>query len=73
MLSVCLWIPLPINFWMPEPVFMKLGTHIMAPEPIPAAYIMKPSSQSVCRYLQPTIVSRQRFSKNVTAATNTAQ
>jgi hypothetical protein len=26
MLSVCLWIP-PVNFWMPEPVFMKLSIY----------------------------------------------
>jgi hypothetical protein len=32
LLSVCLCIP-PINFWTPEPIFMKLGTYITAPEP----------------------------------------
>jgi hypothetical protein len=26
--SVCLWIP-PINFWMYEPIFMKLGVYIV--------------------------------------------
>jgi hypothetical protein len=24
----------PINFWVPEPIFMKLGMYIMEPEPI---------------------------------------
>jgi hypothetical protein len=36
LLSVCVCVP-PINFWMPEPIFMKLGTYITAPEPISAA------------------------------------
>jgi hypothetical protein len=28
----CLCIP-PITFWTPEPIFMKLGKYITAPEP----------------------------------------
>jgi hypothetical protein len=24
----------PVDFWMPEPIFMKLGMYIMAPDPI---------------------------------------
>jgi hypothetical protein len=31
-LSLCLYVSL-INFWTPEPVFMKLGTYIMEPNP----------------------------------------
>jgi hypothetical protein len=46
MLSVLLCIP-PINFIMPELIFMKLGMHIMAPEPISTAHFMNPSYQSV--------------------------
>jgi hypothetical protein len=53
---------------MPEPLFMKLGMYIMAPEPISTAYFVIPSHQSVCLYVY---VAGQRFSKNVTAATNT--
>jgi hypothetical protein len=34
--AVC--IPLPINFWMPEPVFVKFDIDIMASEPISTAY-----------------------------------
>jgi hypothetical protein len=34
--SACLCIP-PINFRTPEPVFIKLGTYITAPEPISTA------------------------------------
>jgi hypothetical protein len=49
---------------MPEPVFMKLGMYIMAPEPISAAYIINPSNQSVCV----PIFARQRLGKNITAA-----
>jgi hypothetical protein len=32
-LCVCMYIPLN-NFGMPEPVFMKLGMYIIAPEPV---------------------------------------
>jgi hypothetical protein len=39
---LCLYIP-PINFWMPEPIFMKLGMYIMTPEPISTAYFINPS------------------------------
>jgi hypothetical protein len=57
MFYVCLRIP-PINFWMAEPVFMKLGVYIMAPEPIWTAYSINPSRESVCLYLYPPIVAR---------------
>jgi hypothetical protein len=66
MLSVCLWIP-HITFWMPEPIFMKLGTYITEPEPISTAYFMNPSHQPVYT----PIVARQRLGRSVTAATNT--
>jgi hypothetical protein len=45
--------------------------YIVAPEPISAAYIINPSHWSVCLYINPTIVARQRLDKNVTAVTNT--
>jgi hypothetical protein len=32
---------------MPEPVFMKFGMYIMAPEPLSTAYFINPSHQSV--------------------------
>jgi hypothetical protein len=43
--EVCVSVSPPptIYFWMPEPVFMKLGTYIMAPEPISTAYFVNPS------------------------------
>jgi hypothetical protein len=66
---LCTSLPL-INFQMPEPVFMKLGVYIMAPEPFSAAYVMKPSHQSVCLYVYTHLVARPRIGKNVTAATN---
>jgi hypothetical protein len=56
---------------MSEPVFMELGMYIMAPESISIAYFINPSHQSLCLYLYPPIVARQRLNKNVTAATNT--
>jgi hypothetical protein len=38
-LCVCVCVSMypPINFWMPESIFMKLGIYIMAPEPISTA------------------------------------
>jgi hypothetical protein len=53
---------------MAEPIFMKLGIYVMAPDPISTAYLVK---QSVCLYAYPYIVARQRLGKNITAATNT--
>jgi hypothetical protein len=46
---------------MPEPIFMKLGMYIKAPEPISTAYFINPSHQSVPLYVYPPIVTRQRF------------
>jgi hypothetical protein len=43
----------------------------MAPEPIATAYFINPSLQSVCLYVYPLLVARQRLGKNFTAATNT--
>jgi hypothetical protein len=40
-----------INFWMPESIFMKPGAYIMATEPIPTAYFLNPSHQSVYLYI----------------------
>jgi hypothetical protein len=40
--AVCVPVYPPINLWMPEPIFMKLG-YIMTPEPISTAYIINPS------------------------------
>jgi hypothetical protein len=45
--SLCLYIP-PINFWMHELIFMKLGMYIMTPEPISTAHFINPSHQSMC-------------------------
>jgi hypothetical protein len=57
---------------MPQPVFTKLGMHIMEPELISTAYfIIDPSYQSVCPYMYLPIVARQRLGKNVTAAMQT--
>jgi hypothetical protein len=63
---LCVCECLPINLLMAEPIFMKLGMHIMAPEPIWTAYFINASHQFVCLYVY---VARQRLGKNVTAAT----
>jgi hypothetical protein len=61
----------PIGFCMPEPIFMKLGTYITAPEPISTAQLKNLFHQFVCPYVYPPIVPRQRHSRIVTAVTNT--
>jgi hypothetical protein len=43
----------------------------MALEPISTAYFINPSHQSVCLYVYPPLVAKQRLSKIVTAAMNT--
>jgi hypothetical protein len=56
-LSVGLCIPL-INFWVPEPVFIKLGIlYIMATEPVSTAYIINKSLSSVCMSLCTCLLS----------------
>jgi hypothetical protein len=67
--SVVVSLKSPINFGMPEPVYMKLYTYITTPEPIWTAYFINPSHQSVCLCI--LIVARQRLGKHVSAATNT--
>jgi hypothetical protein len=47
---------------------MKLGTYIMAPEPIPTAYLTNFFRLSACLYAYPLIDVRQCLDKNVTAA-----
>jgi hypothetical protein len=51
---VCLCI-LPINFRMPEPIFMKFSTsiyeYIMEFKSISTAYFINPSHKSVCLYV----------------------
>jgi hypothetical protein len=71
MRSLTLCVHPPINFWMPEAIFKKLGMHIMVPESISTAYFVNPSHHSVCLYVYPPIVARQRLSINVTVAMNT--
>jgi hypothetical protein len=52
-------------------VFMRLVMCIMAPEPISEAYFIDPSRQSVCLYVYPPIVARQRLDRHVPSAKNT--
>jgi hypothetical protein len=46
---VCMSVYPPVNFWMPVPIFTKLGTYILAPEPISTAYI---PPVSLCVYMR---------------------
>jgi hypothetical protein len=50
---VCLS-PLSINFWMPEPILMKLGRYIMGTRYISTVYFINPSHESVCLYVCPS-------------------
>jgi hypothetical protein len=50
---------------------MKFHVYVMTSEPISTAYFINPSPHSVCLYVYPSIVARQRLGNNVTAATNT--
>jgi hypothetical protein len=61
----------PINFWTPEPIFIKFGMYVLALEPISAAHFINPSHQSPCLYVYPLIVARQVLGKHVPAARNT--
>jgi hypothetical protein len=67
----CLCVSSLINCWMPEPVFMKTGMYVMAPQRISRAYFINPSHDSACLYVYSLTVARQRPGKNVTPATNT--
>jgi hypothetical protein len=75
MLSICVFMyprPPPFNnFQMSEPIFMKLGMHTMALEPIPTAYFINHSHRSLCLHVYPPIIARQRLGINVTSGTNT--
>jgi hypothetical protein len=51
MLTVCESHPLLI--FESEPIFMKLGMYIMAPERISTAYFANTARQSVCLYVYP--------------------
>jgi hypothetical protein len=55
---------------MPEPIFMKLGMYIMAPEPISTSYFINPFRLCVCMCITPS-AARQRLGKHVLEATNT--
>jgi hypothetical protein len=43
---------------------MKLGAYIMAREPISTVYFINSAHKSVCLYVYPPTVARQRLGKN---------
>jgi hypothetical protein len=55
----------PINF---ETWYVYNGTWAIS-----TAYFINPSHQSMCLYVYPSIVARQRSGKNITSATSTQQ
>jgi hypothetical protein len=66
---LCLWNTHLINFWVSEPIFLKLGMYIISAESISTAYFINPSH--LCLYVYPTIIAGELLGKHVTAATNT--
>jgi hypothetical protein len=50
---------------MAEPVIMKLGMYILAPEHSTTACFINPSHQSLCLYVYPPIVAGQQLGKHV--------
>jgi hypothetical protein len=56
---------------MPEPIFMKLGMYIIAPEPHLNGVIHKSLLLVCVPICVSPIVATQRLAKNVTVATNT--
>jgi hypothetical protein len=60
---------------MAETIFTKFGMYTMTSGPISMTYFINTSTshQSVCLYVNPSVVTRQRLGKNVTAATNTQE
>jgi hypothetical protein len=47
------WLRLDFNFWMPEPICIKLGMYIMPPKPVSTAYFRRTSHQLMWRFLYP--------------------
>jgi hypothetical protein len=47
---------IPINFWTAEPIFMKLGMYVMAPEPMLTQYVVSPISLRVCMCILLTLL-----------------
>jgi hypothetical protein len=68
---------------MAEPIFIKPGMNIIAPEPISTTSFINPSHQSACLYVYPSLLGNgsvkcipsfgagQRLGKHFPAATNT--
>jgi hypothetical protein len=63
-LCVCVCVnPPPRLRRMGDAIFMKLGMHIMAPQPTLTVYFINPSHQSICLCVYDPIVARQRLRK----------
>jgi hypothetical protein len=56
----------PYQLLMEKPVIIKFGIYIMALESISTAYFINFSHQSMCLYVYPPVIARQRRCKNVT-------
>jgi hypothetical protein len=64
-LCVCSSPSTPINFQMPELIFMKSGMYITAPESISTAYFINHFHQPVCLYVYPLYLLGNDSVKNV--------
>jgi hypothetical protein len=52
---------------------MKIDLYMIALQAITTAYFINPSHQSVCLWVQPLIVAKQKLGKHVPAAMYTQQ
>jgi hypothetical protein len=71
-LYLCFWellVP-STNFRMPKPIFMKLGMHIITPQPISPSCFINHFHQYVCLCVYLPIVTRQRLGVQVPVAKN---
>jgi hypothetical protein len=63
--GVSVSVNLSIYFCMAEPIFMKLGICVIAPEPISTAYFINPSYQSACLYVYHSYRCQAKAQQNV--------
>jgi hypothetical protein len=61
--SLCVCESPSINFLTAGSAFMKFGMHITANEPFSTEHFINFSHQSLCLYVHPSIVARQRLEK----------
>jgi hypothetical protein len=74
--AACLYVSksLPIHSWMPEPIFMKLGMHVIYPSQesvCPGVSLLSLQGNDSVKCCIPAVGAGHRVGKYVPAATNT--